>query len=95
MNKKDTYNSLLLIFLGIVLHFLFKDLNKFVGITSIIVGTCYFLRFIITKNDKKLQNIRESLAFIKDFCEVVFEGFDCKINIPIIHKAIKDSYAKG
>ena len=52
MNKKDIYNSLLLIFLGIILHFLFKDLNKFVGITSIIVGTCYFLRFILSKNDK-------------------------------------------
>lgn len=52
MNKKDTYNSLLLIFLGIVLHFLFKDINKFVGITSIIVGICYFLRFILAKNDE-------------------------------------------
>lgn len=52
MNKKDIYNSLLLIFLGIILHFLFKDLNKFVGITSMVVGICYFLSFILSKNDK-------------------------------------------
>lgn len=52
MKKKDTYMSLLLIFLGMILHFLFKDLNKFVGITSIIVGICYFLRFIISENNK-------------------------------------------
>lgn len=52
MNKRDIYISLLLIFLGMVLHFLFKDLNKFVGITSIIVGICYFLRFIISENNK-------------------------------------------
>lgn len=52
MNKKDIYNSLLLIFLGIILHFLFKDLNKFVGITSMVVGICYFLRFILSKNGK-------------------------------------------
>ena len=52
MKKKDTYMSLLLIFLGIILHFLFKDINKFVGITSIIVGICYFLRFIISENNK-------------------------------------------
>lgn len=52
MNKKDIYFSLLLIFLGIILHLLFKDLNKFVGITSIIVGIYFFLRFILSKNDK-------------------------------------------
>lgn len=52
MNKKNIYISLLLIFLGMILHFLFKDLNKFVGITSIIVGICYFLRFILAKNDE-------------------------------------------
>lgn len=52
MNKKDIYFSLLLIFLGIILHFLFKDLNKFVGMTSIIVGICYFLRFIMSENNK-------------------------------------------
>lgn len=52
MNKKNIYISLLLIFLGMILHFLFKDLNKIVGITSIIVGICYFLRFILAKNDE-------------------------------------------
>ena len=52
MNRKDIYTSLLLIFLGVILHFLFRDLNEIVGITSIVVGICYLIRYFISKNNK-------------------------------------------
>ena len=52
MNRKEIYKSLLLIFLGLILHFLFKDLNKMIGITSIIVGICFLISFILPKNNR-------------------------------------------
>ncbi|WP_296112274.1 hypothetical protein [uncultured Anaerococcus sp.] len=52
MNRKNLYISLLLIILGIILHFLFRDSNKFIGITSLIVGISYLISTILTKNNK-------------------------------------------
>lgn len=51
MNKKDIFISLSLVFLGLILHFMFRDLNKMVGITSMIVGICYFIRYFLSKNN--------------------------------------------
>lgn len=51
MNRKDIYISLSLIFLGLILHFFFRDLNKIVGITSVIVGICYFIRYFLSNNN--------------------------------------------
>ncbi len=52
MNKKNLYTSIFLIILGIIIHFLFKDLNKFIGMTSFIVGITYLLSTILSRNDK-------------------------------------------
>lgn len=44
MNKK--IYSLLLFILGLILHLLFQDTNKFIGITTMIVGLCFFINFL-------------------------------------------------
>lgn len=49
---KKIYLSLLLIFLGLITHLIFKDSNKFVGVTLIIVGTCFLIRYILLKINK-------------------------------------------
>lgn len=38
--------SLLLFILGLILHFLFQDENKFIGITTMLVGLCFFINFL-------------------------------------------------
>lgn len=44
MNKK--IYSLLLFALGLFLHLYFQDENKFIGITTMIVGLCFFINFL-------------------------------------------------
>lgn len=44
MNKK--IYSLLVFVLGLFLHLYFQDENKFIGITTMIVGLCFFINFL-------------------------------------------------
>lgn len=49
MNKK--IYSLLLFALGLFLHLYFQDENKFIGITTMIVGLCFFIYFFRSKDN--------------------------------------------
>ncbi len=44
MNKK--IYSLLVFVLGLFLHLYFQDENKFIGITTMIVGFCFFINYL-------------------------------------------------
>ena len=49
MNKK--IYSLLVFVLGLFLHLYFQDENKFIGITTMIVGLCFFIYFFRSKDN--------------------------------------------
>ena len=44
MNKK--IYSLLVFVLGLFLHLYFQNENKFIGITTMIIGLCFFINYL-------------------------------------------------
>lgn len=49
MNKK--IYSLLVFVLGLFLHLYFKDKNNFIGIPTMIVGFCFFINLLRSKDN--------------------------------------------